>query len=66
MEIILKCSSFHSVLKKLQSLLDGAFSALILCDFFYTFFFLLEKKKKSLLSPLPGLTLLEIQRERAI
>lgn len=44
MEIILKCSSFHSVLKKLQSLLDGAFSALILCDFFYTFFFLLEKK----------------------
>lgn len=62
MEIILKCSSFHPVFKKPQSHLDGAFTALILCDFFHSFFFLL-KKNLSLLAPLPWLTLLEMQWE---
>lgn len=52
MEIILKCSSFHPVFKKkpkTQSHLDGAFTALILCDFFYPFFCLLKKNYTCLL-----------------
>lgn len=64
MEIILKCSSFHPVLKNPKSYLDGAFTALILCDFFYPFSSC--SKKLSLLAPLSWLTLLEMQQERAI
>lgn len=56
MEIILKCSSFHPVLKKTQSHLDGAFSALIFCDFFYPFFPPAEKKIPSFSPTLANIT----------